>query len=143
ALPLAGGGVFITVIAGPVMVERWLAKRSGMALGVMEAIGGIMGAFIQRITGNLITYFGWRSYYFIIGAAVFVALVATILFLIRNSPEDKGLQPYGLEVNTDKHKSKKVLEGILFSDAKKSMALLYLGLFFFVITAISSFSVHI
>src|SRR5699024_10315162 len=131
AIPLAVGGVFITVIAGPVMVERWFAKRSGMALGVMAAIGSLMGSIIQPITSNLITIFGWRSSYFIIGPAVIVVLVPTIIFFIRNSPEDKGLQPYGLEVNTDKQKSKKVLEGILFSDAKKIYGIFLFGIIFF------------
>jgi len=143
AIPLAVGGVFITVIAGPVMIERWFVKKNGMALGIMTAIGGLMGAFIQPITGNLISSFGWRSSYFIIGIAVIVILVPTILFLVRNSPSEKGLLPYGETPGTDKEKSKKVLDGILFSDAKKSAAILYLGLFFFMVTAISSFSVHI
>lgn len=58
AIPLAVGGVFITVIAGPVMIERWFVKKNGMALGIMTAIGGLMGAFIQPITGNLISSFG-------------------------------------------------------------------------------------
>src|SRR5699024_7651084 len=117
-----------TVIAGPVMVERWFVKKNGMALGVMTAIGGLEGGFIQPITGNLISSFGWRSSYFIIGIAVIVILVPTILFLVRNSPSEKGLLPYGETSGTDKEKSKKVLEGILFSDAKKSAAILYLGL---------------
>src|SRR5699024_6995833 len=58
AIPLAVGGVFITVIAGPVMVVRWFAKISGIALVVIAAIGCLMDVFIQPITGNLITNFG-------------------------------------------------------------------------------------
>src|SRR5699024_11798434 len=101
-IPLAVGGVFIRVIAGPVMIERWFVKKNGMALGIMTAIGGLMGAFIQPITGILISSFGWRSSYFIIGIAVILILVPTILFLVRNSPSEKGLLPYGETSGTDK-----------------------------------------
>ncbi|WP_317843070.1 MFS transporter [Ornithinibacillus gellani] len=32
SIPLAVGGVFITVIAGPVLVERWFRKKAGLHL---------------------------------------------------------------------------------------------------------------
>lgn len=39
AIPLAIGGVFITVIGGPVLIERWFSKGNGIALGILSAIG--------------------------------------------------------------------------------------------------------
>src|SRR5699024_10766224 len=114
-----------------------------MAVVIMTEISGFIVAFIQPIICNLILSFLWRSSYFIFVIVVIVILVPTILFLFRNSPSEKGLLPYGETSGTDNEKSKKVLEGILFSDAKKSAAILYLVLFFFMVTAISSFSVNI
>lgn len=90
AVPLGIGGVIITVIAGPILIERWFTKRKGLALGIMTAIGGVMGAFIQPVAGNLISNLGWRSSYFAIGIAVIVIVVPTIIFMLRQNPKEKG-----------------------------------------------------
>lgn len=144
AVPLAVGGVFITVISGPILVERWFEKRSGMALGIMTAIGGLFGAFTQPIVGSLISSFGWRTAYFAIGFAIIIIVVPTILLLLKQSPKDKGLLPYGLEeTEQDPNTEAQQLQGIAFAVAKKSPAFLLLALFFFIITAVSSFTIHI
>ncbi|WHX25428.1 MFS transporter [Virgibacillus halodenitrificans] len=146
AVPLGIGGVIITVIAGPILIERWFTKRKGLALGIMTAIGGVMGAFIQPVAGNLISNLGWRSSYFAIGIAVIVIVVPTIIFMLRQNPKEKGLLPYGEEgnINDKKEGSEEAKSsGIEFKDARKSIAFLLLGLFFFIVTAVASFSQHI
>ena len=143
AIPLAVGGVFITVIGGPVLVERWFKKRSGMALGIMTAIGGLFGAFSQPIVGSLISDLGWRTTYYTVGIAVVIIVVPTILFLLRQSPKEKGLLPYGVDAEEHDGNNEPQLSGIVFEEARKSPAFLLLGLFFFIITAVSSFTIHI
>lgn len=143
SVPLAVGGVFITVISGPILVQRWFKKRSGIALGIMTAIGGLFGAFTQPIVGSLISNLGWRTSYYTIGIAIIIIVVPTILFLLRQSPKDKGLLPYGAEAEVQDTSAKSQLDGIAFGTAKKSPAFLLLALFFFIITAVSSFTIHI
>lgn len=36
AIPLAVGGVFITVMAGPVLINQWFKKKNGLALGSLS-----------------------------------------------------------------------------------------------------------
>ena len=146
SIPLAVGGVLITVLAGPVLVNQWFKKRSGMALGIITAAGGLIGAFTQPLIGQLIGSQGWRSAYIIVGVAAIIIIVPTIVFLLRKSPSEKGLLPYGAEDNdvSDKGKEKDSSQsGISFADAKKSLAFVLLTLFFFFITSIASFSIHI
>ena len=146
SIPLAVGGVLITVLAGPVLINRWFKKRSGMALGIITAAGGLIGAFSQPLIGQLIGSQGWRSAYIIVGVAAIIIIVPTIVLLLRKSPSDKGLLPYGAEDNETSDKSKKQDSsdsGISFADAKKSSAFIFLTLFFFFITSIASFSIHI
>ncbi|WP_318614393.1 MFS transporter [Sporosarcina sp. YIM B06819] len=146
SIPLAVGGVLITVLAGPVLVNQWFKKRSGMALGIITAAGGLIGAFTQPLIGQLIGSQGWRSAYIIVGIAAIIIIVPTIVLLLRKSPSDKGLMPYGAEENeaSDKGKEKNSNQsGITFADAKKSIAFALLTLFFFFITSIASFSIHI
>ncbi|MGK3150126.1 MFS transporter [Staphylococcus shinii] len=144
AIPLAIGGVFITVIGGPVLIERWFSKGKGLALGILSAIGGLLGVFAQPIIGALISQFGWRNAYFITGLGVLIIVAPIILLLIRNSPKDKNTKAYGdTSTDIDSHKQIQNIEGISYTTAKKTPAFFLLALFFFIITAISSFTMHV
>ena len=144
AIPLAIGGVFITVIGGPVLIERWFSKGKGIALGILSAIGGLLGVFAQPIIGTLISQFGWRNTYFITGIGVLIIVAPIILLLIRNFPKDKNTKAYeDASAGIDSHKKTQSIEGIAYTTAKKTPAFFLLGLFFFIITAISSFTMHV
>ncbi|MGW7878218.1 MFS transporter [Staphylococcus shinii] len=144
AIPLAIGGVFITVIGGPVLIERWFSKGKGLALGILSAIGGLLGVFAQPIIGALISQFGWRNAYFITGLGVLIIVAPIILLLIRNSPKDKNTKAYGdTSTDIDPHKQIQNIEGISYTTAKKTPAFFLLVLFFFIINAISSFTMHV
>ncbi|GEL06080.1 MFS transporter [Rummeliibacillus stabekisii] len=146
AIPLAVGGVFITVIAGPVLINQWFKKNSGLALGILGAAGGLLGAISQPIVGKLISSHGWRSSYVIVGIAAMVIIIPVVLLLIKKSPQAKGLLPYGMDeaaatdngaaINTEE-------KGVTFAIAKKSSAFYALLIFFFLVTSIASFSMHI
>src|SRR5699024_8107173 len=82
SIPLAIGGVFITVIGGPILIERWFSKGKGLALGILSAIGGLLGVFAQPIVGALISQFGWRTAYLITGLGVMIIVAPSILLLI-------------------------------------------------------------
>lgn len=146
SIPLAVGGVFITVIAGPVLINQWFKKSKGLALGIMGAAGGAIGAIVQPVTGNLIADRGWSSTYIIIGIATIIIVVPVILLLIRKSPKEKGLLPYGMAVSNEESNQENEdisNQGITLAVAKKTAAFYSLILFFFLITAIASFSIHI
>ncbi|MBV6715826.1 MFS transporter [Paenibacillus chitinolyticus] len=146
AVPLAVGGVFITVIAGPVLINQWFKKSKGLALGIMGAAGGAIGAISQPIVGNLIANQGWRTSYIIVGIAVIVIVVPIVLLLIRKSPLEKKTLPYGAEAagNTSAGAGAGAEnKGVTLAAAKKSSAFYALLTFFFLITSVASFSVHI
>lgn len=146
AIPLAVGGIFITVIAGPVLINQWFKKNNGLALGILSAAGGALGALAQPIVGNLIADQGWRTAYIIVGAAVIVIVVPVILLLIKRSPQEKGLRPYGVEA-ANSTSNMGITEGnekgVTMAAAKKSSAFYGLVIFFFLVTSIASFSMHI
>src|SRR5690625_5299331 len=97
AVPLAIGGTFITVIVGPVLINQWFKKRNGLALGILTATGGILGAIAQPIIGGLIVSNGWRFSYAAMGiAGIALVVISTFVFIKKMAPE-KGLGPYGLE----------------------------------------------
>src|SRR5699024_8046189 len=60
AIPLAMGGVFITVIVGPVVINQWFKSSNVLALGILSEAGGLFGAIEQPIADSLFVYIGWR-----------------------------------------------------------------------------------
>ena len=145
AIPLAMGGVFTTVIAGPVLINNWFKKHKGLALGVMGATSGLIGAFAQPTIGSLISNQGWRQSYMMVGVAVIVIVVPFIIFFLRKSPKENGLLPLGaVKTNSGEGQSASSPEnsGISFTEAKKSAAFFSLIVFFFVITSFGSFAIH-
>lgn len=77
------------------LVQRWFGvKHRGMILGIFSTsftIGyGIMGLILPP----LVTRFGWRTCWFILSVPAF-ALVLINGFLVRTSPQDLNLRPWG------------------------------------------------
>lgn len=146
AIPLAMGGVFITVIVGPVVINQWFNTKNGMALGILSAAGGLFGAIAQPVTAGLISELGWRTAYISVGIAAIVIIIPVALLIIKRSPQAHGVQPYGTDTASDLGEGKyseAAEEGIDIATARKSSTLYALMLFFFLITSIASFSIHL
>ena len=146
AVPLAVGGVFITVIAGPVIINQWFKKKNGLALGILSAAGGLLGAIVQPVAGNLIDTQGWRFTYIALGVAVIAIVVPIVLFIIKRSPQAAGVQPLGADESLENEEVGQEdisTQGISMKIARKSTAFYALVVFFFLVTSIASFSMHI
>lgn len=149
SVPLAVGGVFITLLLGPVLINQWFSQKAGLALGILSAAGGAIGMVVQPSVGYLIANHGWRSSYITVGLVAIAIIIPVALLLIKKSPNAIGLQPYGADMASANSaqegagKQANVQQGITFADAKKSLAFYSLMIFFFFITSIASFSMHI
>lgn len=142
AIPMAIGGAFVCTIAGPVIINNWFEKKTGMAVGIMMAAVGLFGAVLQPWTGSLITDFGWRGGYIILGFTTVVVSIPVILLFIRFTPAKKGLAPYGHEEKgavPAESQQTIVLHGVAMADARKSSAFYILMLFFFFCSSIACF----
>lgn len=145
SIPMAFGAIFITQMAGPVLVNQWFKKRGGLAIGIMMASSGAIGAIIQPLVGNLINGQGWRSAYIITGLVVIAISVPVILFFIRK-PQDKKMLAYGeesIDNGSKETKGNQGNSGVTLAVAKKSSAFYALIFFFFLITSFGSFAMHI
>ena len=144
AVPLSIGSVFTTQIGGPVLIGNWFRKYNGFAVGIMMASSSLIGAILQPFASNLITGFGWRYAYMIVGAVIMAIGIPVILFTIRISPEQKGLQPLGAgEYVNSMENDPEVLSGVTAKTAYKSISFWLLIVFVFLMTAVASFSQHI
>lgn len=80
----------------PVILTRWFNRYMGLAVGTYWAAMGIGPMLFAPIFRWLIETRGWGSAFTIIGLVVGVMLFAFSL-LIRSTPEEMGLTPYGSE----------------------------------------------
>lgn len=92
-MPLgAGGGAVVTA---SVVAARWFEKSRGLFLG-MSAAGLSAGQLLVLPASMALTVaYGWRQTYFFMFLFLVVVIVPLIAWLIRDDPEDMGLQRYG------------------------------------------------
>ncbi|WP_269477425.1 MFS transporter [Hominibacterium faecale] len=144
AIPYAMGAALIVNLLGPILINRWFAKKAGTMLGLQMAFVGLFGAVLQPFTSGLIQVSGWRDAYFMVGGGSFLILFFVSLLLLRNRPEDQGTQPYGETKNQESLPQKKAEELAITENTALRSASFYLLLFFMIaITGAGVFTQHI
>ena len=67
SIPMAIGTAIPCHILGPVIINSWFKKNTGLAMGIMMAISGGVSALLQPQITSLIVNVGWRNAYWITG----------------------------------------------------------------------------
>jgi len=80
----------------PVILTRWFTRYMGLAVGIYWAAMGVGPMIFAPVFRWLIETRGWEQAFTLIATVVGGLLIAFSL-LIRSSPEEKGLAPYGGE----------------------------------------------
>src|SRR5688572_24689296 len=90
----AGGAALST---GSAVVARWFEKRRGVAMGL--AAGGMSaGQLIVIPLATVLTFtYGWRSSFLWLGIGLLVLVVPLGAWLVRNTPEERGVRALGAE----------------------------------------------
>ena len=88
----AGGAALST---GSAVVARWFDKHRGVAMGL--AAGGMSaGQLIVIPLATVLTFtYGWRSSFLWLGIGLLVLVVPLGAWLVRNTPEERGVRPLG------------------------------------------------
>jgi MFS family permease len=88
----AGGAAMST---GSAVVARWFERRRGVAMGF--AAGGMSaGQLIVIPLATMLTLtYGWRSSFLWLGVGLLLLVVPIGAWLIRNTPEERGVRPLG------------------------------------------------
>lgn len=93
---IASLGSGVTVSLPNATVQKWFVKKRGLALGLVTAGVGAGTLLLAPLSNFLITLFGWRPAYVMMGLLFWGLLTLNALFMEEN-PEKKGLRPYGWE----------------------------------------------
>lgn len=74
------------------LVSRWFVWRRGQALSIANAGLGLGGFIFTPLIVYLIESLGWRQAYFVSGLIVLAYFVPVTLVVVRNRPEDMGVE---------------------------------------------------
>jgi MFS family permease len=85
------GGAFVPVAS---TISRWFIRRRSLMTGITASGIGVGTFLMPPIANWLISSYGWRTSYIIIGAVAAVLIIIAAQFL-RRDPEKMGLKPYG------------------------------------------------
>ena len=94
AYGIVGVGLSGAYVPSISAVSRWFVKRRGLMTGIVMAGIGIGTMTMPPLANLLITSYGWRATYAIIGIAVLIAMTLVAQF-IKRDPAQMGLSPYG------------------------------------------------
>jgi sugar phosphate permease len=90
----AGTGI-IAIVLGATVVQRWFYLHRGLALGLLTASSATGQLLFLPLLAQVVVSSGWRWAVIIVGVvALVVAPIA--FFVMRDRPQDKGLEPLGL-----------------------------------------------
>lgn len=145
AVPYAMGATILANLLGPILINRWFARNTGLMLGIQMTFVGLFGAVFQPLTSNLIAREGWRRAYFVLGGTVLAAVLLSIFLFLRNRPQDRGLLPYGQEEGAGGSAQTAAGAQINIDEAAAlhSASFYLLLLFMIAITGVGVFSQHI
>lgn len=106
-----------------ILINMWFLDKTGTVLGVATAMTGVAGIVFSSPLGAIVSN-NWRSGYFFVGGIILAIIWISGLLCIRNSPQECGIAPYGLEKYMEKQQAaagqKVVLKGMTMSNAMKT-----------------------
>ena len=87
-----GAGV---IFPASLLLNNWFHTHKGMAVGLSSAGSGLATMIFSPILSSIVTRYSLRTAF--LSQSVFMFISAAVIFLlIRDTPQEKGLKPYGL-----------------------------------------------
>ncbi len=82
------------------LVGNWFVRRRALSMGILGAGFGtsLVSAFVAQY---LISSFGWRTAYVIVGVFAAATIAPLVLAFVKRRPADMGLYPDGVTVEED------------------------------------------
>ena len=84
----------LTSVLAAVVTNRWFVKRRGLVLGILTATNATGQLVFLPLLATLVVTQGWRAAALVTTAAALI-VAPLVALLMRNSPKDVGLSPFG------------------------------------------------
>jgi len=118
---LQGFSFGLLVVTTATLIQRWFCTKQGLALGIMYMGTGIGGAIFCPLIAKWLYSVGYSKTYLYMFYIIIVAYIF-IFLLLKDSPEKKGLKPYGYVegvVSEEEYQEVGEWEGYSFKEAVK------------------------
>ena len=102
-----------------ILISRWFEDKKGLALGIAFAGSGLGATIMNPAVSYVIELYGWQMGYRFSGIAALAVLIPVILFLVKDRPEDMGLQAYKIANKSNEAAAAKS-EGLTLAEARKT-----------------------
>jgi MFS family permease len=129
---IGGSACFVPILS---IIPRWFIKKRGIAVGLTMAGFGLGGIISPLLAQWLISAYGWRQAFIILGLITLIIITSLAQFM-KHSPQRTGLKPYGgNEIIEDKQSQSSAMEELSFSQVIRTsrfwlFGLIQAGLFF-------------
>jgi OFA family oxalate/formate antiporter-like MFS transporter len=84
------------------VVTRWFKRYRGIAIGITLTGTSLGGAVFPLVVRYVTERGSWRDAVLVLMTICIVMMVVPLIFLIRSRPEDKGLLPDGIQIESQK-----------------------------------------
>jgi MFS family permease len=126
------------------VVSRWFDRHRGLALGLAMFGIGAGAILMPALAQKLISLFGWRSTYLVIGLLILAVSVPVVAIFLKESPEEIGLLPDGAVAARNAAERQGSEEGLTWRDARRSATFwLMVGAVFLVGACLHGCVVHL
>lgn len=100
------------------LINAWFHRKRGFVLGLVMASTGLGSAVLGFVQAYAIDHISWRSS-FAFAAAILLISTVLIFLLVRDTPQEKKLAPYGEGEIAVKKKNSSAWEGLPLHVLKK------------------------
>ena len=127
------------------IIARWFTHRRGLAMGIMAAGAASGGIVLPPLVSHVIASYGWRAGFALLGILAPCVILPLVSLVIRNTPEEVGLQPEGsVPITLDSHAPRAALIGYTAAEARTSTTFWVLAFSLFVaLSTLQSSAVHL
>ena len=90
----------ITLGMGPILtkvVSSWFYQRRGLTLGLVSGAGSFGAMILVPGASLFLVLADWKQAYWFLGLLLLVFILPIGFLLIKNRPEDMGLEPRGAD----------------------------------------------
>ncbi|NIS72737.1 MAG: MFS transporter [Proteobacteria bacterium] len=93
---MGAGITCIAIVSYTAILAHWFEKRRGVASGIAVSGMGFGTFLLVPLSQHLISLWGWRLAFVVLGALVLIVLFPLNVFFLRHKPQEMGLLPDGL-----------------------------------------------
>lgn len=135
---------FLLYMSYPTLINRWFQTGMGLMIGICVSASGLGGMIFNPIGGWIIGEWGWRMAYYVFGAIVLTGVSPLLAFLLRDRPEDMGLQKFGMDKSVESGSGVKPADtGITYAQAVRMPVFYALIVFAFIMMGCSTLNLFI